>query len=231
MENKFNFKKIDTDKLPKTKRKNHEGKRHYEYDGKLYPSVTTIVGLKRSAELQEWRKNVGEGAANWEMRRAANRGTALHNLIENYLNGETPGTRDVLPLGLFKILRPYLDQINNIRLLEVPMVSKKYQVAGQVDCIAEFNGKLSCIDFKSANKERNEDYIKNYFIQTTAYSSMYEEIFGEKVEQIVILMASEDGVAKSFIKKPQDYEKDLKQVVEDYYKYINDELAKKIANQ
>ena len=98
-------------------------------------------------------------------------------MIEQYLKGETPSERSVLPLGLFKLLKPYVDQINNIHLLEAIMYSHKLTVAGQVDCVAEYNGKLSVIDFKTANKERNESWIDNYFLQTTAYAIMYEEIF------------------------------------------------------
>ena len=82
-----------------------------------------------------------------------------------------------MPLGLFKLLKPYVDQINNIHLLEAIMYSHKLTVAGQVDCVGRYNGKLSVIDFKTANKERNESWIDNYFLQTTAYAIMYEEIF------------------------------------------------------
>ena len=76
----------------------------------------------------------------------------------------------MLPLGLFKLLKPYVDQINNIHLLESIMYSNKLTIAGQVDCVAEYNGKLSVIDFKTANKERQESWIDNYFLQCTAYA-------------------------------------------------------------
>ena len=105
----------------------------------------------------------------WEMRRCANRGKSLHTLVEQYMKNETPSIRDVL-LGLFKLMKPYLDQINNIRLVEEIMYSKNLTLAGQVDCVAEYNGKLSVIDFKTANKERIEEWVENYFLQCTAYS-------------------------------------------------------------
>ena len=102
------------------------------------------------------------------MGRAARRGKEpTHLLVEEYLKGQTPSERGVLPLGLFKLLRPYVDQIDNIHLLETIMYSPKLTIAGQVDCVAEYNGKLSVIDFKTANKERQESWIDNYFLQTT----------------------------------------------------------------
>ena len=153
------------------------------------------------------------------MGRAARRGKATHTLIEQYLKGLTPSERSVLPLGLFRLIKPYVDQIDNIHCLETIMYRKKLTIAGQVDCIAEYNGKLSVIDFKTANKERQESWIENYFMQTTAYSQMYEEIFGKKIEQIVILLASEDGSVQSFIKETKDYMTPLMKSIDDFYKY------------
>jgi len=217
------FKFIDLNKsiLPKTAGKNIDGIRFYEIDGKSYPSVTSVLSLLKKDSLQDWRNKVGESVANWEMGRAARRGKAMHTLVEQYLQNETPSIRDVLPLGLFKLIRPYVDQIDNIRLLESIMYSKKLTIAGQVDCVAEYNGKLSVIDFKSANKSREEGWIENYFLQTTAYSMMYEETFGEKIEQIVIILACEDGVAQTFIKKTADYQQKLMESIDNFYKQFN----------
>jgi genome maintenance exonuclease 1 len=222
------FKFIDLNKsvLPKTAGKNIDGIRFYEIDGKSYPSVTSVLSLLKKDSLQDWRNKVGESVANWEMGRAARRGKAMHTLVEQYLQNETPSIRDVLPLGLFKLIRPYVDQIDNIRLLESIMYSKKLTIAGQVDCVAEYNGKLSVIDFKSANKSREEGWIENYFLQTTAYSMMYEETFGEKIEQIVIILACEDGVAQTFIKKTADYQQKLMESIDNFYKYFNDKQIK-----
>ena len=198
---KFNFIDLDKSKLPVTKGKKVDGFRFYDIDGKAYPSVTSVLGIKKKAELQGWREKIGEDVANWEMGRAARRGKATHLLVEEYLKGKTPSERGVLPLGLFKLLRPYIDQIDNIHLLETIMYSPKLTIAGQVDCIAEYNGKLSVIDFKTANKERQESWIDNYFLQTTAYAQMYEETFGKNIDQVVILLASEDGSVQNFAKE------------------------------
>ena len=96
--------------------------------------------LERKIELQQWRDRIGsDDVANWEMGRAARRGTATHNLIENYIKNEPLTEKSVLPLGLFKIMKPYIDQIQNIHCLETVLYSSKYKLAGQVDCIAEYN--------------------------------------------------------------------------------------------
>ena len=215
---------IDKTVLPKTKGKKVGDYRFYDIDGVNYPSVTSVLSMRKSEGLKKWRKSIGEDVANWEMRRCANRGKSLHTLVEQYMKNETPSIRDVLPLGLFKLMKPYLDQINNIRLVEEIMYSKNLTLAGQVDCVAEYNGKLSVIDFKTANKERIEEWVENYFLQCTAYSIMYNETFNEPIEQIVILMAAEDGSMKAFVKEPKDYEDELQKAIETFYDTVNPQL-------
>jgi len=222
MTSKFNFIDLDKSKLPVTKGKKVDGFRFYDIEGKAYSSINTVLGIQKKAQLQEWRDKIGEDVANWEMGRAARRGKATHLLIEQYIKGLTPSERGVLPLGLFRLIKPYVDQIDNIHCLETIMYSKKLTIAGQVDCIAEYNGKLSVIDFKTANKERQESWIENYFMQTSAYAQMYEELFGKEIEQIVILLASEDGSVQSFIKEKKDYMDPLKKSINDFYKYYEE---------
>ena len=231
MAKKFNFIDLDKSKLPVTKGKKIDGFRFYDIDGKAYPSITTVLGIQKKEQLQDWRNKIGEDVANWEMGRAARRGKATHTLIEQYLKGLTPSERGVLPLGLFRLIKPYIDQIDNIHCLETIMYSKELTIAGQVDCIAEYNGKLSVIDFKTANKERQESWIENYFMQTTAYAQMYEEIFGKKIEQIVILLASEDGSTQSFIKDTKDYMTPLMKSIDDFYKYYENLNKDKIKQE
>ena len=228
---KFNFIDLDKSKLPVTKGKKVDGFRFYDIDGKAYPSVTSVLGIKKKAELQGWREKIGEDVANWEMGRAARRGKATHLLVEEYLKGKTPSERGVLPLGLFKLLRPYVDQIDNIHLLETIMYSPKLTIAGQVDCVAEYNGKLSVIDFKTANKERQESWIDNYFLQTTAYAQMYEETFGKNIDQIVILLASEDGSVQNFVKEKKDYMEPLMKSIDEFYKYYQEQNKDKIKQE
>ena len=225
--NKFNHVDLDKSKLPNVKGKNVDGFRFYGINGKNYPSVTSVLSIRKKKELQDWRNKIGENVANWEMGRAARRGKATHLLIEQYIKNETPSIRDVLPLGLFKLIKPYVDQINNIHCLETVMFSDRLTIAGQVDCIAEYNGKLSVIDFKTANKERQESWIENYFLQTCAYSMMYEEHFGTKIEQLVILIAAEDGTMVPFIKNRSEYEDKLGNSIEEFYKYYQEKSKDK----
>ena len=231
MAKKFNFIDLDKSNLPVTKGKKIDGFRFYDIDGKAYPSITTVLGIQKKEQLQDWRNKIGEDVANWEMGRAARRGKATHLLVEEYLKGKTPSERGVLPLGLFKLLRPYIDQIDNIHLLETIMYSPKLTIAGQVDCVAEFNGKLSVIDFKTANKERQESWIDNYFLQTTAYAQMYEETFGKSIDQVVILLASEDGSVQNFIKEKKDYMQPLMKSIDEFYKYYQEQNKDKIKQE
>jgi len=218
-----NFVTLDETKFPKTKGKRINGMRFYEVEGQAFPSVTTVLGYRPKPGLIAWRKNVGEEAAKWEMGRAARRGKATHTLIEEYLKGETPSTRDVLPLGLFQLIKPYIAQIDNVHCLEAILYSKQLTLAGQVDCIAEYNGKLSVIDFKTANKERNDEWNKGYYMQCTAYAVMYEELFGTPIDQIVILMACEDGSSKAYVKEKAEYLEDLKTEIKYFYDNYNKE--------
>ena len=224
---KFNHVDLDKSKLPTVKGKRVDGFRLYSINGKNYPSVTSVLSIRKKKELQDWRDKIGDKVADWEMGRAARRGKATHTLIEQYIKNETPSIRDVLPLGLFKLMKPYVDQINNIHCLETVMFSDKLTVAGQVDCIAEYNGKLSVIDFKTANKERKESWIENYFLQTCAYSMMYEEHFGTKIDQLVILIAGEDGTMVPFIKDRSEYEDKLGKSIEEFYKYYQEKTKDK----
>ena len=162
------------------------------------------------------------------MNRAARRGKSTHDLVEQYLKNETPSIRDVLPLGLFRLLKPYLESIDNIHAIEKIMFSHKYTIAGQVDCIAEYNGKLSVIDFKTANKERNDEWNENYYIQCSAYAEMYEELFGTRIDQIVVLMASEDGAVRAFVKDKKDYLEKLKENIAYFYKYYEEKTKDKV---
>ena len=223
---KFNFIDIDKSVLPTAKGKRKGKYRFYDINGTNYPSVTSVLGVKKKVELQQWRDRIGENVANWEMGRAARRGTATHNLIESYLKGEELQERSVLPLGLFKLMKPYVDQINNIHCLETILCSHKYKLAGQVDSIAEYNGKLSVIDFKTANKERKEEWIDNYFMQCTAYALMYEELYNAEINDIVVIIGGEDGSIAVYKKDKKDYITKLEEVVEDFYKMFELEYGK-----
>ena len=190
-------------------------KRFYETpDGKLYPSITTVLSTRNKKGLFEWRKRVGDEVANYVARTSAARGTAVHHMCEDYLNNFPVDWPDkwkehekkFLPFCLFKQLEnKVLQKIDNIRSQECALFSNKYRVAGRVDCIAEYDGKLSIIDFKTSTKERNDEWNENYYIQASAYAEMFEEQSGTPIEQIVILVVTEDGAVQEFVKEKYDY--------------------------
>ena len=213
--------------LPPLKAKNVNGKRFYEHleTKEAYPSITSVLSIRDKKGLHEWRQRVGEEVANHVMIQAANRGTAVHNMVEDYLNNVDLEQVDkykkqFLPRMMFNVLKPELSKINNIRLQEAQMFSSDYTVAGRVDCIAEYDGVLSIVDFKTSTKEKNESWIENYFIQGSAYAEMFKEHFGEEVTQVVILIVTEEGTTQVFKKNKVDYLPKLKQAVEDFYKWI-----------
>ena len=192
--------------LPEITTESIKGKRFYVTpEGNKYPSITTVLSDRNKEGIVKWRESVGNDVANQVMRQAASRGTAVHTLIENYLNNEELSKQDVLPVALFVTMKSELDNINNIRIQEGGLYSDKLGVAGRVDCIAEYKGKISVIDFKTSTKEKKEEWVENYFIQGSAYCEMYEERFLQPIEQVVILIVTEDGAVQTFIKDKKDY--------------------------
>lgn len=192
------------------------GKRFYKTpEGLYYPSVTTITSQHGKDKILEWRKRVGEAEANKVSAKASGRGTRVHTLCENYLNNEIDYARKQMPdsVAMFKTIQPILDKyVNNIHALEIPLYSDHLKVAGRVDCIAEFDGKLSIIDFKTASKPKQESWIKNYFMQCAAYAVMYEERTGIPVTRLAIIIAVENEPPQIFVKKRDEH-------IEDFIKY------------
>ena len=221
MKQKFDMKTFDhvklNEQLPEIYTETIKGKRYYVTpEGNKYPSITTVLSGRNKEGLVKWRQNVGNDVANQIMREAAKRGTAVHTLVENYLNNEELSKQDVLPVALFGMLKPELDNINNIRIQEGGLYSDKLGVAGRVDCIAEYKGKISVIDFKTSTKEKKEEWVENYFIQGSAYCEMYEERFLQPIEQVVILIVTEDGAVQTFIKDKKDYLPLLKTAIKEF---------------
>ena len=203
--------------LPDITTESIKGKRFYVTpEGNKYPSITTVLSDRNKEGIIKWRESVGNDVANQVMRQAASRGTAVHTLIENYLNNEELSKQAVLPVALFVTMKSELDNINNIRIQEGGLYSDKLGVAGRVDCIAEYKGKISVIDFKTSTKEKKEEWVENYFIQGSAYCEMYEERFLQPIEQVVILIVTEDGAVQTFIKDKRDYLPLLKTAIKEF---------------
>ena len=186
---------------------------------KRYPSVTTVVGYEKQKFFAKWRRENPE-----EAKRTSDRGNVLREACENYLNNEPVREMEQNEKMLFANMRRSIDRIDNVRALEVPLWSHTLKLAGRVDCVGEFDGKLSIIDFKGSTRKKNPNKITNYFCQATAYSIMWQEMMEEEIQQIVILISSEDGANQVFVKKPIDYVGELKRSID---LYENDMLKKK----
>lgn len=188
-----------------------EGSRYYvSPDGVKYYSVTTVTGFKKKAFFAEWRRKNPT-----ESKRVTSRGNKFHTIIEDYLNNEEPqgsGTEELL----FKQALPMLNKIDNVYAQEVPLYSKLLELAGRVDCVAEYDGKLSIIDFKGSTREKRLSDIDNYFQQATAYAIMWKEMTGQTIDQIVILISSEDGTTQEIVDNPVNHVAALRKTILDF---------------
>jgi len=190
--------------------------------GEKYPSITTVLSSFNKKALFEWRKRVGEEEANRIAAKASRRGTKLHTVCENYLMGELSGMKmqTMMPdtKELFMQLRPYIDEnVGKVYGLEQALYSHKLRLAGRCDCIAEWDGKLSIIDYKSASREKSEEGILNYFMQCSAYAEMFEEVTGMPIDQIVVAIAVEDGLPQIFTKSKTAYIEPLNEYIGKYW--------------
>lgn len=170
-----------------------DGKRYYVTpEGIKLPSVTTVVGAQKKEAIMEWRRKVGEETANRISRQASQRGTNVHTLCERYLNNESLGVIMPDALEMFQSLKPLLHRINNIHYQEQALWSLQLGLAGRVDCIAEYEGVLSVIDFKTSKRPKTVEQVEDYWWQTTAYALMYEEMLGQPIHDLVVIMAVEN---------------------------------------
>ena len=219
----MDFKHLNLHNFPDLKAKTTAQGRRYFVEGNAYPSVTTVIGEMKKKSIMEWRRKVGEEEANAISKRATTRGNKCHKLAEDYLSNK-PLDRyrdDVLSLGLFHQIRPYIDKINNIHALEESLYSHTLKLAGRVDCIAEYDNELAIIDFKTSTKFKREEWIQDYFSQETAYAIMFQELTGLKVKQLVTIIATEQGTPQIFVKNNiLEFVPKLKEYI-DYYKEIH----------
>ena len=185
-----------------------DGKRYYVApSGQRLPSVTTVVGAMKKKEIMAWRRKVGEAEANRISKLATGRGNRVHSLAEKYLMNESIEWKKEMPdaIEMFQSIVPEFSKINNIHYMEQSLWSEKIGLAGRVDLIAEWEGKLSVIDFKTSKRLKTEDKIQDYFAQCVAYAMMYEERVDAPIDQIVILMAVENEQPLIFVKQTKDY--------------------------
>ena len=196
----FDLKAVTTEK----------GREYQTPNGNSYPSVTTVLSDYNKKAIFEWRERVGAEEANRIARSASNRGTKLHTVCEKYLLNEMtdlklqtmmPDTKE-----LFLSLKPHLDNhIGEVYSIEQALYSTELRLAGRVDCIAQWDDELAVIDFKSSTKPKLEENILNYFMQCTAYATMFEEITSKPINKLVIAIAVADGTNQIFVREKTDH--------------------------
>ena len=185
-----------------------DGTRFYKVpSGKMYPSITSVTSFYNRDVFINWRKKVGEEKANKITRESTFRGTKYHDVVEYYIKNGTIDGLDMLPSTKFLFLssKKNLDRIDNIHALEKSLYSDYLGLAGRVDCIAEFDGELAVIDFKTSTKVKPEKWIENYFVQETAYACMYFEMTGIPVKKLITIMVTENGECVVYEKRNKDY--------------------------
>ena len=191
-------------------------------DGIEYPSVTTVLSaVSDKSWLEEWRKAVGNEIADKITKDSCDRGTAMHQIIEEYLlknNTSQYANSDGYPL--FRSLLIYLRKVKPFTL-ELPVWSNHLKIAGRVDCIGLYENKLSVIDFKSSRKEKRAEDIEHYFLQCTLYALSAFELLDIECKQIVVLIGSNDGFPQVFKRETRDYVQNAISAVRRYYTTIN----------
>mgnify|MGYP003300781426 FL=1 len=215
----FIHKEVD---LPSLSRKSIDGVRYYTVNNKPMVSITSVTSHFNKEIFVEWRKKVGDDEANRITKRATTRGTAVHELIESHLLNKDVKYDKPGPKMLFQQSKPKLKNINNIYALEKSLYSNELGVAGTVDCIAEYDGELSIIDFKTAAKPKPREWIENYFVQAVAYACMFYELTNIPVKKLVIFMTCENGEVEIY--EEYDKMKYMKLLVQYIEKFVEDKL-------
>jgi len=193
-----------------------EGRFYITPSGRRYPSITTVLSAMQSEEkkqsLQQWRDRVGEKEANRISRQATSRGTGMHTICENYTCNFPNPTRGHMPTAveMFKKIQPVLDErVGTIYANEIALFSDKLKTAGRSDLVAQFDGIRTIVDFKTSRAEKKEEWITDYFLQSTAYAIMLEQMYPlVKVPQIAIIIAVDESVLQPhqvFVKKTNEY--------------------------
>lgn len=209
MPSKFVHKLIE---VPRLERFHVDGKRFYKKvdsdDAMNFISITTITSNYSKEKFKKWRLRVGEDEANRITKNATTRGTHMHTLVEHYLENKELPKSAPLPKLLFDVAKPELNKINNILGIEIQLYSEYFAVAGTCDTIAEYDGVLSIIDYKTSEKPKPREWIDGYFVQAAAYALMLFELTGIKAKQLVIIMACENGEVEVY--KETDLKKYIK---------------------
>lgn len=214
----FEYELIDFAEL---KRIDGETRLYETPTGERYPSVTTVLGkMSDKTALNEWKKRVGEEEAARVSSRAASRGTSIHTMCENYVLGSDVDLSMPHNMLIFNQVKKVLDErVNMIRATECTLFSHHLKIAGTCDLIADFDGRLSIIDYKTSARLKRKDWIESYFLQASLYSYMLWEMTGIGVKDIVIVIGVDDSLeAQVFVERPSKYIEKAADLVKSYHK-------------
>jgi hypothetical protein len=196
--------------------------RFYETpEGNRYPSVTAVLGkMTDKSALEAWRKRVGEDEAARVSARASTRGTNVHTMCENYVLGNDIDTSMPHNMMMFNQIKKVLDEkVDMVRATECTLFSDHLKLAGSCDLIADYDGRLSIIDYKTSAKLKRKDWIEGYFLQASLYSYMLWEMTGILVKDIVIIIGVDDSLeSQIFVERPQRYLEKAVDLVRSYHK-------------
>ena len=188
-------------------------------NGEWVPSITSVTSFYNRQIFVDWRKRVGIEEANRITKKATTRGTDFHEAAQAYLENRDMVWENYLPATrfMFHHATPYLDRINNIHAIERTLYSEYYGLAGRVDCIAEYDGELAVIDFKTSEKIKPEAWVENYFVQETFYAAAYYELTEIPVKKLITIMVTPGGEVKVFDKRNKgDYIKLLVRYIKEF---------------
>jgi len=194
------------------------GRRYYTPTGEHYPSITTVLGELSKDSIMKWRARVGEEEANKISTRAANRGTAVHNILEKYVNNEEI-SKDTLPhiYNSYLKIKPILDQsLSLVYSQEAPLYSDYLKIAGRVDLVGVWDGVPSIIDYKTSRKEKKKEWCEGYFMQCAFYSLAWEERTGMGIPNIVVVMDVDNSDPIIFKEHRDNWIDKLKNAIEFY---------------
>lgn len=201
-------------------KKETNGMRLYHLpNGKWVPSITSVTSFYNRQIFVEWRQRVGNEKANAITKKATARGTDFHQVCQDYLENKELIWDNYQPLTkvMFYHAKPYLDKINNIHAIERTLYSEYFGIAGRVDAIAEYEGELAVIDFKTSEKIKPEEWIENYFVQETFYASAYYELTKIPPVKLITIMVTPSGEVKVFDKRNKgDYIKLLVRYIKEF---------------
>ena len=185
-------------------KKETNGMRLYKLpNGEWVTSITSVTSFYNRDVFIKWRQRVGDEEANRITKRATTRGTDFHEAAHAYLENRELRWDDYLPATrfMFHHAKPYLDKIGTIHAIERTLYSEYLGLAGRVDCIAEYEGELAVIDFKTSDKIKPEKWIEQYFVQETAYACMYYELTGIPVKKLITIMVTPGGEVHIYDKR------------------------------